>query len=42
MITMERPAKMLDTKKRTGMFAEYQSGWIFDGAMRKSAPSPDW
>ncbi len=38
---IDRPAKMLDTKNRIGMNSEYQSGWIFGLAIRKSAPRPD-
>ena len=33
-ITIERPAKMLETKKRIGMNSEYQSGWILSRAIR--------
>ena len=42
MITMDSPAKMLDTKKSTGMNSVYHRGWILLSAMRNSAPSPDW
>src|SRR5512139_1190542 len=33
---------MLEMKKKTGMKAEYQSGWSFPGAIRNSEPRADW
>jgi len=33
-ITIERPAKMEDTKKRMGMNSEYHRGWIFSEHIR--------
>src|SRR3989337_3676552 len=33
---------MLETKKKTGMNAEYHSGWSWPGAIRNSAPRADW
>ena len=41
-ITMDRPAKILETKKSTGMNSEYQRGWILLSAIRNRAPRPDW
>src|SRR5512139_951020 len=41
-ITMDIPAKMLDTKNRSGMLVEYHSGWILLEAIRNRAPRPDW
>ncbi len=41
-ITMERPAKMLETKNRMGMNSLYHRGWILSFAIRYMAPSPDW
>ncbi len=33
---------MADTKKKTGRYGEYQSGWSLPGAIRKRLPSDDW
>ncbi len=33
-MTMESPAKMLETKNMIGMNSEYHSGWIFSLAIR--------
>src|SRR5512133_1394938 len=41
-MTIERPAMMALTKKKMKMYCEYQSGWSFVGARRKSDPSADW
>ena len=40
-MTIDRPAKMLETRKKMGMNSEYQSGWILGFAIRYSAPRPD-
>ena len=33
---------MLEMKKSIGINSEYQSGCIFDFAIKKRAPRPDW
>ena len=40
-MTMERPAGMLDTKKKRARYGEYHSGCSLDGAIRYSAPRDD-
>ena len=41
-MTMDSPAAILETKKKTAMYGEYQSGCNFDGAIRNKAPRDDW
>src|SRR5512146_336118 len=41
-MTMHRPAMIAEMKKKMKMNPEYQSGWSFVGASRKSEPSALW
>ena len=41
-ITIESPAKTLETRNNIGINSLYQSGWILAFAIKNSAPKPDW